>query len=69
MGQAEIIKILEKENDWLTAKQICDILKTTEQCSVKHSLFKLRKWKEVEFKYVHNKKYEYVYHKKWVKQK
>lgn len=51
MGQQEVIKILESENDWLTTTQITSRIKLeTTRNAIRSSLNKLHKYGEVDKK-------------------
>ena len=47
MGQAEIIKILEKNEKWITAEQIGNLLKVENKTLIRRALKVLYKYHEI----------------------
>lgn len=63
MGQAEIIKVLEKRREWITAKEVAEILNRSNAEPIRRALKTLCDFKEVLRKWIQSERgfFMYVY--------
>ena len=62
MGQGEILKIIEKNNGWISTSKICSKLRTYSKGPILRSLRQLTKHKYIERRWCrHNGKRQYEY--------
>jgi len=62
MGQAEVIKTLEKNEKWLTAEQVGNLLKVENKTLIRRALKVLYKYNEIlREKCKNSKHFKYVY--------